>query len=123
MTKINPKSISELFNNKPHRFIKEIRNILDTKKRAVYSMEKFEAGKSVLGIKEEVESVQESTYLDDIKKNDPDRYEDLKIVGNQDHVSLRNMVKALSMMPAMNTAEDNRRLEAAKRELKRRGKK
>lgn len=37
-----------------------------------------------------------------------------KIVGNQPHWALINMIKALEMLPAMNTEEDNLRLEAAK---------
>ena len=37
-----------------------------------------------------------------------------KIVGNQSKGDIRRMVKALSMMEMMNTAEENRRLEAGK---------
>jgi len=37
-----------------------------------------------------------------------------QLVGNQPTWALRNMVKALKMLPALNTAEDNERLEAAK---------
>jgi len=37
-----------------------------------------------------------------------------KIVGNQPRYALRNMVKALSMSPWLNTAADTQRLEAAK---------
>lgn len=37
-----------------------------------------------------------------------------KIVGNQNKTHIRMMVKALSMMSAINTAEENRRLEAGK---------
>ena len=37
-----------------------------------------------------------------------------QLVGNQPTWALRNMVKALNMLPALNTAEDNERLEAAK---------
>ena len=44
------------------------------------------------------------------------------IVGNQPTWALRNMVKALKMMPWMNTPEDNQRLEAAKVMIKLRGK-
>ena len=36
------------------------------------------------------------------------------IVGNQPRYAVRNMVKALSMMPRLNTVEENERLEAAK---------
>ena len=35
------------------------------------------------------------------------------IVGNQPTWALKNMVKALKMLPALNTAEDDRRLAAA----------
>jgi hypothetical protein len=41
-------------------------------------------------------------------------------IGNQPTWALRNMVKALKMLPALNTAEDNERLEAAKFILKNR---
>lgn len=44
-----------------------------------------------------------------------------KIVGNQPSWALKNMVKALKMLPALNTAEDEQRLEAAKVVLKSRG--
>ena len=37
-----------------------------------------------------------------------------KIIGNQASWSLRNMVKALNMLPLMNTPEDWERLEAGK---------
>lgn len=37
-----------------------------------------------------------------------------KIVGNQSKDHIRMMVKALSMMKALNTAEENRRLAAGK---------
>ena len=36
------------------------------------------------------------------------------IVGNQPKSEIKNMVKALSMMKALNTSEENRRLEAGK---------
>jgi exoribonuclease R len=36
------------------------------------------------------------------------------IVGNQAKWEIKNMVKALSMLPWLNTPEDNRRLEAGK---------
>ena len=45
-----------------------------------------------------------------------------EIVGNQDTQSLRNMVKALSMLTALNTPEDWERLEAAKVVIKARNK-
>lgn len=37
-----------------------------------------------------------------------------RIVGNQPAWALRNMVKALKMLPWLNTAEDIQRLQAAK---------
>ena len=43
-----------------------------------------------------------------------------QLVGNQPTWALRNMVKALKMLPALNTAEDNERLEAAQFILKNR---
>ena len=45
-----------------------------------------------------------------------------ELVGNQDSVSLRNMIKALNMMTWKNTPEDWQRLEAAKVVLKARNK-
>jgi len=36
------------------------------------------------------------------------------IVGNQPRYAIRNMVKALSMLPRLNTVEENERLAAAK---------
>lgn len=59
-------------------------------------------------------------YLDDLKKNNPAKYADVVIAGNQDKVSLRNMVKALSMMQILNSPEENLRLAAAKRLLRNR---
>ena len=44
-----------------------------------------------------------------------------KIVGNQPSWALKNMVKALNMLPWLNTDEDKQRLEAAKVVLKSRG--
>jgi hypothetical protein len=35
--------------------------------------------------------------------------------------ALKNMIKALSMMSALNTEEENKRLKDARRELKKRG--
>ena len=40
------------------------------------------------------------------------------IVGNQGTWALRNMVKALKMLPRLNTLEDNKRLEATQVVLK-----
>ena len=45
------------------------------------------------------------------------------IVGNQPTWALKNMVKALKMLPALNTAEDELNLEAAKVVLRERNKK
>lgn len=41
-----------------------------------------------------------------------------KLVGNQPTWALKNMVKALKMLPLMNTAEDLQRLEAVRVILK-----
>ena len=41
-----------------------------------------------------------------------------RIVGNQATWALKNMVKALKMLPRLNTSEDNERLEAAQVVLK-----
>ena len=46
-----------------------------------------------------------------------------KIVGNQPTWALKNMVKALNMLPALNTAEDELNLKAAKIVLSERNKK
>jgi len=46
-----------------------------------------------------------------------------QLVGNQPTWALKNMVKALQMLPALNTAEDNLRLAAAKQILRERNKK
>jgi hypothetical protein len=46
-----------------------------------------------------------------------------KIVGNQPTWALKNMVKALKMLPALNTPEDEQRLIAAKVVLRERNKK
>ena len=46
-----------------------------------------------------------------------------KIVGNQPTWALQNMIKALNMLPWLNTAEDKERLVAAKVVLKERSKK
>lgn len=61
-----------------------------------------------------------STYLQDLKKTNPQLAADYELVGNQSTGALRNMVKALSLPISqfMNTPEDNKRLAAAKRILK-----
>lgn len=59
-----------------------------------------------------------STWLQDLKTKNPKLAADYELVGNQDRVSLRNMVKALSFLGAFNTPEDNARLAAAKRILR-----
>lgn len=41
---------------------------------------------------------------------------------NRETWELKNMVKALSMLELLNTEEENKRLQEAKQELKRRGK-
>ena len=56
----------------------------------------------------------------DIKRTNPALAADLAIIGNQDNVSLRNMITALSMLPMMNTKAENERLAAAKRVLRHR---
>lgn len=57
-----------------------------------------------------------STWLDDIQ--DPALREAYRIVGNQSKHCLRQMVRALSLAPWLNTAEDEARLAAAKRILR-----
>ena len=59
-----------------------------------------------------------STWLKDIEKKNPALAKDWAIVGNQDRTSLRNMVRALSLLPILNTPEENERLAAAKRVLR-----
>ena len=39
----------------------------------------------------------------------------------QSTYALKNMIKALSMMPALNSEEENKRLKNARRELRKRG--
>lgn len=63
-----------------------------------------------------------STFLDDLKKSDPQRAADYVTCGGAHGVPLRNMIRALEMCSAMNTPEENLRLAAAKR-LARRGRK
>lgn len=46
-----------------------------------------------------------------------------RIVGNQPEWALRNMVKALKMLPLLNTDEDKLRLQAAKIVLRGKGRK
>jgi uncharacterized Fe-S radical SAM superfamily protein PflX len=59
-----------------------------------------------------------SIWLDDLKKQNPKLAADYAICGNQDSVSLRNMVRALELCRAMNTTAENTRLAAAKRILR-----
>lgn len=59
-----------------------------------------------------------STYLDDLKKKNPKLAADYALVGDQDSVCLRNMIKALSFLGALNTPEEDARLAAAKRILR-----
>jgi hypothetical protein len=60
------------------------------------------------------------TYYQDLKKNNPKKYADLCIAGNSDKFALKMMVKALSILPMLNTPEDELRLSAAKRLLRNR---
>jgi hypothetical protein len=62
-----------------------------------------------------------STWMSDLKKRDPALAADYALAGNTNGTALRNMVRALSMMPALNTPEENARLAAAKRILRRGG--
>lgn len=63
-----------------------------------------------------------STWLDDLKKSDPALAADYRVAGNQSTQMLRNMVKALKIHSWLNTPEENARLEAAQRILRRKGK-
>jgi hypothetical protein len=54
-------------------------------------------------------------YHDELKLKNPAKYKDMMLVGNNSGVMLRNMVKALSILPWFNTDEENSRLAAAKR--------
>lgn len=59
------------------------------------------------------------TWAEEIKRKDPALARDYAIVGwGQSSDSLRNMVRALKMMRGMNTAEEERRLAAAQRILR-----
>jgi hypothetical protein len=63
-----------------------------------------------------------STWLEDLYKTaKPEVARDWEIVGNQDRATLRKMVKALTMFNLLNTPDENERLAAAKRILKRDG--
>lgn len=59
-----------------------------------------------------------TTWLKDLERKNPKLADAYKVVGNQDRQSLKNMVKALSMMSILNTEEDNKRLAAAQYILK-----
>jgi hypothetical protein len=54
-------------------------------------------------------------YHDELRQKIPAKYSDMALVGNNSGVMLRNMVKALSILPWFNTAEENAKLAAAKR--------
>ena len=54
-------------------------------------------------------------YHDELKLKNPAKYKDMMLVGNNSGVMLRNMIKALSILPWFNTDEENSRLAAAKR--------
>jgi len=61
------------------------------------------------------------TYYDDLKINNPKKYADLVLAGGgSNKVVLKNMVRALSMLPYLNTPQDELRLAAAKRLLRNR---
>lgn len=60
------------------------------------------------------------TYIQDLKANNPAKYADVRIAGDQDKIALKNMIRALTILPMLNTAEDNIRLAAAKRLLRNR---
>ena len=61
------------------------------------------------------------TYYDDLKKNNPAKYADMVLAGGGSNKQvLKNMVRALSMLPALNTPQDEIRLAAAKRLLRNR---
>ena len=55
------------------------------------------------------------TYHEELKRKNPAKPSDMALVGNNSGVMLRNMVKALSILPWFNTDEENARLAAAKR--------
>jgi len=61
-----------------------------------------------------------SSYYQDLKAQNPAKYADMVLAGGNSGVALKNMVKALSMLPMLNSPEDNLRLAAAKRLLKNR---
>ena len=55
------------------------------------------------------------TYHEELKRKNQAKHSDMALVGNNSGVMLRNMVKALSILPWFNTDEENARLAAAKR--------
>jgi hypothetical protein len=61
-----------------------------------------------------------STYYEDLKMNNPAKYADRRIAGTLDKVALKNMIRALSILPLLNTNEDEIRLAAAKRLIRNR---
>ena len=60
------------------------------------------------------------TYYQDLAKNNPAKFADLKIAGGSGKTALKNMVRALQMLPSLNTPADEARLSAAKRLLRNR---
>lgn len=56
-----------------------------------------------------------STWLDDLKKQNPALAADYRLTGNQSIDTLRKMIRALESLPAYNTPQENDRLAAAKR--------
>jgi hypothetical protein len=61
-----------------------------------------------------------STWINDLKRDNPALADDYLIVGNQPDWAIKNMVKALSWCELLNSPEEAARLAAAKRILKRR---
>ena len=55
------------------------------------------------------------TYLQDLKRDNPAKYADRIKAGGSPGIPLRNMIRALESMSALNTPEENERLAAAKR--------
>ena len=61
-----------------------------------------------------------SSYVEDLKKSNPAKYADYVIAGGNSGVALKNMIRALSILPGLNSEADDLRLAAAKRLLKNR---
>ena len=54
-----------------------------------------------------------STWFQDLQQTDPKLADAYRVVGNQPRQALLNMVRALQSLSALNTPEEDRRLEAA----------